>query len=156
MNINATLLVQALSFAGLIWFAVAFIWPPLTRAIDARQKQIADGLAAAERGKQEFAAAEQTSAEVIAAAHGRAQDIVALSEKRAAEIVEHAKQAGKAESDRMLVTAKADIDQEVARTKEALREQVAALVISGAEKILQREVDAKAHATLLAQLKQQL
>ena len=156
MNINLTLLMQAVAFFLFIWFSAKFVWPPLMKAIEARQKLIADGLAAGERGKQDLAAAERKSTEAIAEARSRAQEIIAQSEKRAAEIVEAAKQAAKTEGDRLVAGAKAEIAQEVSRAKEGLREQVAALVVSGAEKILQREVDAKAHAALLTQLKQQL
>lgn len=156
MDINLTLLMQAVAFFLFIWFSARFVWPPLVRAIEARQKLIADGLAAGERGKQDLAAAERKSTETIAEAHSRAQEIVAQGEKRAAEIIDAAKQAAKAEGDRLVAGAKAEIEQEASRAREGLREQVAALVLSGAEKILEREVDAKAHATLLTQLKQQL
>jgi F-type H+-transporting ATPase subunit b len=156
MNINLTLVMQMVAFFAFIWFSAKFVWPPLLKAIEARQKLIADGLAAGERGKQDLAAAERKSGEALAEARGRAQEIIVASEKRAAEIVEQAKQTAKAEGDRLVTGAKAEIDQEMSRAREALREQVATLVVSGAEKILQREVDTKAHAALLAQLKQQL
>ncbi|MGH8616449.1 MAG: F0F1 ATP synthase subunit B [Burkholderiales bacterium] len=156
MNINFTLGMQFVAFFAFIWFSAKFVWPPLLKAIEARQKLIADGLAAGERGKQDLAAAERKSGEAIAEARARAQEIIVASEKRAAEIVEQAKQTAKAEGDRLVTGAKAEIDQELSRARETLREQVATLVVSGAEKILQREVDTKAHAALLAQLKQQL
>ena len=156
MNITLTLVMQMVAFFAFIWFSAKFVWPPLLKAIEARQKLIADGLAAGERGKQDLAAAERKSGEAIAEARARAQEIIVASEKRAAEIVEQAKQTAKAEGDRLVTGAKAEIDQELSRAREALREQVATLVVSGAEKILQREVDTKTHAALLAQLKQQL
>jgi F-type H+-transporting ATPase subunit b len=156
MNINLTLLMQAVAFFLFIWITAKFVWPMMMTKIEERQKMIADGLAAGERGKQDLATAERKSGEAISEARGRAQEIIVASEKRAAEIVEQAKQTAKAEGDRLVTGAKAEIDQELSRAREALREQVATLVVSGAEKILQREVDAKAHAALLAQLKQQL
>ena len=126
MNMNLTLLMQAVAFALFIWFCAKFIWPPLTRAIDTRQKQIAEGLQAGEQGRQSLA-----SAETIDAARGEAQ----------------------AEKDRILASAQAELEQEITRAKEHLRNQVADLAVAGASKILQREVDAKAHADLLASIR---
>ncbi len=156
MNLNATLIGQALWFLAFIWITMKFVWPPLRNAMQNRQKQIADGLAAAERGKQDLEQAAKRTAEMMGEARQQVQDTIAQSEKRGTQIVEEAKGTAKAEGDRLVSAAKAEIDQEVARAKEALREQVAALAIAGAEKILRREVDAKAHADLLAQLKQEL
>jgi F-type H+-transporting ATPase subunit b len=145
MNINATLLVQALSFAALIWFAVRFIWPPLTRAIDERNRKIADGLAAAERGHAELA----TSAK-------KAEAAVTSARARAGEIIDEAKVAARAEGQREKAAAAAEIEQMVSQAKEQLREEVAKLAVAGAEKILRREVDAKAHADILTGLKAEL
>ena len=156
MSFNLTLIAQAVSFALFIWFTVKFVWPPLLRAMEARQKTIAEGLAAAERGRLDLEAAAKRSNEMMAEAKKQVQEIVAQADRRAAQIVEEAKGAAKAEGDRLLTGAKAEIDQEFSRAKEALREQVAALAIAGAEKILRREVDAKVHADLLSQLKQEL
>ena len=156
MSFNLTVIAQAVAFALFIWFTVKFVWPPLLRAIEARQKTIADGLAAAERGKQDLEAAGKRSAEMLGEARQQVQDTLAQAERRGAQIVEDSKGTAKAEGDRLVAAAKAEIQQEVSRAKEALREQVAALAIAGAEKILRREVDAKAHADLLAQLKQEL
>jgi F-type H+-transporting ATPase subunit b len=149
MNINFTLIAQAVSFAILIWFTVKFVWPPLLRAIETRQKTIADGLAAAQRGKQELEMAAQKSSAELQAAKEKASDIIAQAEKRATEIIEEAKGSAKAEGDRIIAGAKAEIDQEVNRAKEGLRQQVSALAIAGAEKILRKEIDAKAHADML-------
>ena len=149
MNINLTLIAQAVAFGIFIWFCAKFVWPPLLRAIEARQKQIADGLAAAERGKQDLELASKRAEDVVREARERAQDILSQADKRAAELVEEAKNQAKAEGDRMIAGAKAEIDQEVFRAKESLRSQVAVLAVQGAEKILRREVDAKAHADLL-------
>jgi F-type H+-transporting ATPase subunit b len=149
MNINLTLIAQAVAFFIFIWFTARFVWPPLLKAIETRQKQIADGLAAAERGKQDLELASKRADDVVREARQRAQDILAQADKRAAELVEEAKGHAKAEGDRILAGAKAEIDQEVFRAKEGLRSQVALLAVKGAEKILRREVDAKAHADLL-------
>lgn len=156
MNFNLTLVTQALVFAAFIWFTVKFVWPPLLRAIEARQKQIADGLAAAEQGKKSLESSSRQAEQAIAEARGRAAEIVAQAEKRGSQVIEEAKAAAKAEGEREKAAAKADIQQEVSRAREQLREQVAALAVAGAAKILQREVDAKAHAELLDGIKKQL
>jgi len=156
MNINATLFVQALSFAALIWFSVRFVWPMITDAMDERNRRIADGLAAAEAGKQALERSAQQSDEAIAHARGRATDILAQAEKRATQMIEEAKVSAKVEGDRLVAGAKAEIEQEVARAREVLRTQVAALAVAGAEQILKREVDAKVHADLIAAVQKQL
>jgi len=156
MNFNLTLITQAVVFAAFIWFTVKFVWPPLLRAIEARQKQIADGLAAGEQGRQSLEVSKKTSEETIAQARSRAAEIIAQAEKRDAQMVEAAKAAAKAEGDREKAAAKAEILQEASRAREQLRDQVAMLAVAGAEKILRREVDAKAHADLLDGIKKQL
>ena len=152
MNINLTLFAQALSFAILIWFTVKFVWPPLMAAIEARQKTIAEGLAAAERGKTDLELAAKRSAEVLREVKEKAAEIITLSEKRASEIIEEAKNQARAEGDRIIAGAKAEIGQEVFRAKEQLRTQVTAVALAGAGKILGREIDAKAHNDLLEKL----
>jgi F-type H+-transporting ATPase subunit b len=156
MNINLTLLAQAATFAIFIWFTAKFVWPFLMRAIETRQKQIADGLAAGERGKQDLEQASRHTGEMLREAKQQAQAILVQTDKRAAQIIEEAKNAAKAESERLVTAAKAEIAQEVSRAKEMLRTQVAALAVAGAEQILKREVDAKAHAELLASVQRQL
>lgn len=156
MNINFTLISQAMTFAIFIWFTVKFVWPHLMRAIENRQKTIAEGLAAGERGKRELELASHRSADAVREAKERATDIIAQAERRATEIIEEAKVAAKDEGGRILVGAKAEVDQEVFRAREALRQQVADLALAGAAKILRREVDAKAHADLLASIKSEL
>ncbi len=156
MNINLTLLMQAAVFAVFIWFCAKFIWPVLMRAIETRQKQIADGLAAGEEGRHSLANAEKRIAEMMTEAKARAQEIVAQGEKLKTETIEQSKSLAKAEGDRLLAAAKAEIEQEVYRAREALRGQVAQLAVAGAEQILRREVDAKAHADLLATIEKQL
>ena len=156
MSFNLTLLAQMLAFAAFILFTVKVVWPHLLRAIETRQKIIADGLAAAEQGKKSLELSSKQAGDEIAAARNRAADIVTQAEKRAAQAIEEAKTAAKAEGDREKAAAKADIQQEVSRAREQLRGQVAALALAGAEKILRREVDAKAHADLLDGIKKQL
>ncbi len=152
MNLNLTMFVQGFAFFLFIWFTRKFVWPPLLRAIEARQKQIAEGLAAAERGKQDLELSAKRAAEELQRARSQAGDIIAQAEKRGAAVVEEAKAAAKAEADRIDASAKAQIEQEVFRAKESLRAQVSVLAVTGAEKILKREVDAKAHAQLLSGL----
>ena len=156
MNINISLFAQAVSFALFILFTAKFIWPWLMEKIEERQKKIADGLAAGEQGKKELEASSKRATEEINSARTRAGEIIAQAEKRATQMIEAAKNAAKEEGNREKAAAKAEIDQEVSRAREALREQVAALAVSGAEKILQREVNAQTHAELLAQLKKEL
>ena len=156
MNINLTLFAQAISFAAFIWFTSKFIWPWLMEKIEERQKQIADGLAAGEKGRQELELSGKRASAELAKARERAQEIVALAEKRAAQMVEEAKGVAREEGNREKGAAKAEIEQEVARARETLREQVAALVVAGAEKILRREINAQAHAELLNQLKREI
>ena len=156
MNINLTMLAQAVSFAILIWFTVKLIWPPLLRAVETRQKTIADGLAAAQRGKLELEQASKKAGEELGAAKEMASDIIAQAEKRASEIIEEAKGTAKAEGDRIVAGARAEIDQEVNRAKEGLRQQVSALAVTGAEKILRKEIDSKAHADMLNTLANEL
>ena len=156
MNLNFTLVAQAVAFALLIWFTMKFVWPPLLRAIETRQKQIADGLAEAERGRSSLADAQKQTETILRDARARAQEIVAAAEKAANQRVEESKLQAKTEGERIVAAAHAQVQQEVQSAKQQLREQVAQLAIDGAEKILRREVDAKAHAGMLDQLKAQL
>ena len=156
MSFNLTLITQAVAFALFIWFTIKFIWPPLLRAIETRQQRIADGLAEAERGRSSLAEAQKQTERMLKEARERAHELVAQAEKQAAQKVEESKTAAKTEGERQLAAAKAQIEQEVQSAKAQLREQVAALAVSGAEKILKREVDARAHADMLNQLKGQL
>jgi len=156
MNINLTLLMQAVAFGVFIWLCAKFIWPPLMRAIEARQKEIADGIAAGEEARQSLGRAEKQIAQMMTDAKARASEIVTQGEKFKSETVEQARSEAKVESDRIAAAARAEIEQEVQRAKEALRDQVAELAVAGARKILGREVDAKVHAELLAALQRQL
>ena len=152
MNINATLLAQTIMFALFVWFCMKFVWTPIVAALDARKKQIADGLADAERAKLDLELATKRATEIMREAKEKAGEIVAGGEKRVAEMIEEAKVQAKVEGDRIIAGAKAEIDQEVFRAKEQLRTQVSAIALAGASKILGREIDAKAHNELLDKL----
>lgn len=156
MDINFTLVAQGIAFAILIWFTVKFVWPPLLTAIETRQKEIADGLAAAQEGKSALEQAAKKSEASLNEAKQKAAEIIMQAEKRATQIVEEAKNNAKTEGDRIIAGAKAEIDQEVNRAKEGLRAQVSSLAVAGAEKILRREIDAKAHSDMLNQLASEL
>ena len=152
MNINATLLGQTIMFAMFVWFCMKFVWPPIMAALDARKKQIADGLAAAERGKHDLDLAAKRSAEVLRDAKEKAAEIISLGDKRASEIVEEAKVKAEVEAGNIRTRANSEIEQEVFRAKEQLRTQVTAVALAGAGKILGREIDAKSHNDLLEKL----
>lgn len=152
MNINATLLGQTIMFAMFVWFCMKFVWPPIMAALEARKKQIADGLAAAERGKHDLDLAAKRAAEVLREAKEKAADIIALGDKRASEIIEEAKAKAEAEAGNIRARANSEIEQEVFRAKEQLRLQVSSVALAGAGKILGREIDAKAHNDLLEKL----
>ena len=156
MNINFTLIAQAIAFAVLIWFTVKFVWPPLLKAIETRQKEIADGLAAAQEGRSALEVADKKSEATLNEAKQKASEIIGQAEKRATQIVEEAKGNAKIEGDRIITGAKAEIDQEVNRAKEGLRAQVSALAIAGAEKILRKEIDGKTHSEMLSKLAAEL
>ena len=156
MNFNLTLIMQAVAFGLFIWFCARFVWPPLMSAIETRQKQIADGLAAGEEGRRELANAQKRDAEMLAEAKARSAEIVAIGEKYKTDAIEQAKVEAKAEADRIVAAAKAEIQQEVQRAKVQLRDSVADLAVAGATQILKRDVDRKVHEQLLAQLKREL
>ncbi|WP_107993247.1 F0F1 ATP synthase subunit B [Neisseria elongata] len=156
MNLNATLIAQLIVFFILVWFTMKYVWPPIAKVLDERADKIAEGLAAAERGKSDFEQAEKKVAELLADGRNQATELVANAEKRAAQIVEEAKNQASVEAARIAAQAKSDVEQETDRAREALREQVAALAVKGAEAILRSEVNAAKHADLLANLKQEL
>ena len=156
MNINLTLFAQAIVFAAFIWFTVKFVWPFMLRAIETRQKTIADGLAAAEQGRRSLEMSTRQADDAVSQARSRAADILAQAEKRAAQLVDEARTAAKEEGNREKAAARAEIEQEVTRAREQLRDHVASLAVAGAERILRREIDAKAHAELLESIKRQL
>ena len=156
MNLNATLFFQMIVFFVLAWVTMKFIWPPLTRAMDDRRQKIADGLAAAEKGKADLAQAQARINLIEANAKADNHARVVEAEKQAAAIIDQARRDAESEKARILAQAQQDAAQEVQRARESLRADVAVLAIKGAEQILRREVDAAAHAELLDELKAQL
>jgi len=156
MNLNLTLVAQAITFTAFIWVTVKFIWPYMLRAIEARQKTIADGLAAADEGRRSLELSNKRADEEVRKARERAAELLSQAEKRAAQLVEEARNAAKEEGNREKAAAKAEIAQEVTRAREQLRDHVASLAVAGAEKILRREVDARAHGELLDSIRKQL
>ncbi|KDP84103.1 F0F1 ATP synthase subunit B [Cupriavidus basilensis] len=156
MNLNATFLAQMVVFFILWWVVAKFIWPPLVKALDERAKKIADGLAAAEKGKAELELANKRVDQAMAEARTEGAQRVADAEKRAQLTADEIKQNAQAEAARIIAQAKAEADQQVTRAREQLRDQVAVLAVKGAEQILKREVNAQVHADLLNQLKAEL
>ena len=156
MNINATLIGQTITFIIFVWFCLKFIWPHVMKAMDDRKTRIAEGLAAGERGRHEQELAEQKAIEVIREAKDQAKEILAQAHKRGDEIVDEAKGDGRAEGERMLRAAEADIEQQMNQAREQLRADVVELSIQGAEQVLGREVDEKAHNEQLNRLAAQL
>ncbi|HXE18811.1 F0F1 ATP synthase subunit B [Castellaniella sp. UC4442_H9] len=156
MNLNATLFFQMIVFFVLGWFTMKFIWPPMTKAIDDRRQKIADGLAAAEKGKADLAQAQQRAGLMEAASKTENHARLAEAEKQAATLIDEARREAEAEKARIVAQARQDAAQEVQRARETLRAEVAVLAVKGAEQILRREVDARTHAELLDQLKAQL
>ena len=156
MNPNITLLGQMISFAILIWFTVKFIWPPLMKAIEERQQKIAEGLAAADRSQKDLAQAQDKANEALKEARAKANEIIEQAHQRASQIVDAAKTDALAEAGRQKALAEAEIAASANRAREDLRKQVSALAVTGAEKLLRREIDANAHKALLDELAAQL
>ena len=156
MNLNATIFFQMIVFFVLAWVTMKFIWPPLTKAIDERRQKIAEGLAAAEKGKTDLAQAQARIGSIEASAKAELHTRMIEAEKQGTQIIEQARAEAESERARILAQAKQDAAQEVQRARDALRNDVANLAVKGAEQILKREVDARAHAELLTQLKAQL
>ncbi|MCK5698153.1 MAG: F0F1 ATP synthase subunit B [Gammaproteobacteria bacterium] len=149
MSINATLIGQIITFAILVWFIGKYLWGPMTQMMEDRKKRIADGLAAGERGIHAQELAEKKGALYIKEAKEQASDIIAQAQKRSAEIIEESKVEAKAEGKRIVTAANAEIDQEINRAKESLRAQVVDISIAAAAKVINKEIDAKAHGNLL-------
>ena len=156
MNINFTLIAQAITFAIFIWFTVKFVWPPLLNAIEKRQKEIADGLAAANEGKMSLEVASKKNAEALEQTKQKSSEILGQAEKRASQIIDDAKAAANTEAERIKSSAQSEIEQEINRAKEDLRGQISNLAIAGAEKILEKEIDQKTHADMLTKLAKDL
>ncbi|MGH7886933.1 MAG: F0F1 ATP synthase subunit B [Candidatus Binatia bacterium] len=156
MNINFTLVAQAISFSIFIWFTARFVWPPLMRAVEDRQRKIADGLAAADRGQSALRQAQDTAQEVLNNAKLQSQDLLANAQKRVDDMIEQAKVTAKTEGERQIAAARANIEQDVQQARETLRGQVAVLALAGAEQILLREVDHAKHKEVLVRLSARL
>lgn len=152
MNLNATLFVQFVVFIILAIFTAKVVWPPLMKVIDERAQKIADGLAAAERSKQERVEAEKRISVQLAAARDEGQKRISDAEKQAQKVAEEIKNQAQAEATRMIEQAKAEADRQLVRARDELRSEVALLAVKGAEQILKREINASAHADLLKQL----
>ena len=156
MNINATLIGQAIAFAVFVWFCMKFVWPPLLGAIEERQKIIADGLEASDQAEKDLAVAQAQAAEQLKEAKAQAADIIEQAKKRANVLVDEETQRGHSERENIIAQGYAEIDAERNRAKEDLRKQVSALAIAGAEKILAREIDKDAQADIVAKLVDEL
>ncbi len=156
MNINATLIAQLLSFMVFVWFTTKFVWTPIMDALETRKKEIAAGLAAAERGQHEQVLAKERAKGVLHETKAQAAEIVSQAQKRAAEIVDEAKNNARDEGERLLTAAQAEIVQEMNRAREHLREKVGELAIAGAEKILRKEINAEAHKDIVEALAQEI
>jgi F-type H+-transporting ATPase subunit b len=156
MSITATFIIQMVVFLILVGFTMKFIWPPITAALDARARKIADGLSAADKAKAELAQANQRVEQQLAAARDDAAKRLADAERLAQSMIEEAKGRASVEGAKIIAAAKAEAEQEAAKAREALRDQVAALAVKGAEQILRKEVNAAVHADLLGRLKAEL
>lgn len=156
MNINATIIGQAIVFLILIWFSVKFIWPPLLKAIEDRQKKIADGLAAAERGQKELHQASGDAQAIVDEAREKALKIVDQANRRSGEIIEEARSTAISEGQRLVGDARQEVSLEQARARDALRKDVATLAVAGASRLLEREIDPKAHADLIEKLAREI
>jgi len=156
VNINATLFLQAVVFAILVWFTMKFVWPPITKALDERAQKIADGLAAADKAKSELTSANKRVEEELAKSRSESTVRMAETERRAQIMIEEAKAKAVEEGNKIVAAAKAEAEQQTVKARETLREQVAALAVKGAEQILRKEVNAGVHADLLGRLKAEL
>ena len=156
MNLNATLIGELIAFAVFVLFCMKFVWPPLNNAIEARQKKIADGLAASDRAEKDLALAQDKAKDQLKDAKAQAAEIIEQARKREAKMIEEAAQKANAERDNILAQTKAEVEAERNRLREDLRKQVAALAVAGAERILQRSIDEAAHSDILEKLVQEL
>lgn len=152
MNITATLIGQMIVFILLIWFIKKFLWVPMLTMLEDRQKRVADGLAAAERGEKQQELAEANAADALKEAKDQASDIIGQAQRRASEIVDEAKVDAVAEGDRIKLAANAEIDQEVNRAREQLRKEVSDIALQGVRKVVGKEVDATSHSKILDDL----
>lgn len=156
MNFGATFWGPMISFALFVWFTMKYVWPPIQTAMADRQKQIADGLAAGERGQKELDQAKAEVDKMLREAREQASQVIAQANKRQSELVEQAREEARQEADRVLAQARSEIDTEISQARDALRKEVANLAVAGSSRILKREIDAKAHKDLIDDLVKQL
>jgi F-type H+-transporting ATPase subunit b len=156
MDFNLTLIGQTIAMIVFVWFCMKFIWPPVMNAIEQRRKEIADGIAAGEKGQKELAEARHGSDAILAEARQKAVQVVDLAHKRGNDLVSEAKNAAMAEGQRLVSQARSEIANDQNRARDGLRKEVSSLALAGAAKVLGREVDAKAHAALLDELAAEL
>ena len=156
MNFNATLIGQMITFAVFVWFCMKFIWPPLLAALEERNARISEGLAAAQRGQQDLEEAEAKVKESLNEAKTQAQEIINQAQKRANEIVDEAKESARDEAEKTVAAASVEIESQISAAREQLRKEVSTIALAGAEQILKREIDAKAHADVLDELVEQI
>ncbi|MEQ5835906.1 F0F1 ATP synthase subunit B [Marinobacter sp. NFXS9] len=156
MSFNLTFIGQMIAFAVFVWLTMRYVWTPITKAMEERQKKIADGLSAADRANRDLELAQEKAAQELREAKQKAAEIIDQANKRSARLVDEAKENARVEGERILAQASAEIEREQNRAKEALRAELASLVIAGAEKILETSVDAKAHSEMLDKLSAQL
>ncbi len=156
MSINATLFVQAIVFAILVWFTMKFVWPPIMKALDERAQKIAGGLAAADKARSELSVANRRVEEELAKSRNESAVRLAEAERRGQTLIEEAKARATEEGSKIIAAARVEAEQQTVKARETLREQVAALAVKGAEQILRKEVNASVHADLLGRLKTEL
>lgn len=156
MNFNLTLIGQTIAMIVFVWVCMRYIWPPVMAAIEKRRQEIADGIAAGEKGQRELAEARHGSEAILADARQKAVQVVDMAHKRSSEMVGEAKTTAAAEGARIVSQAHAAVANEQTRARDGLRKEVAALAVAGASRLLGREVDAKAHAALLDELAAEL
>ena len=156
MSINATLFVQAIVFAILVWFTMKFVWPPIASALDERSQKIAHGLAAAEHAKIELSNAHKEVELRLEQTRNESTVLLADAERRAQHMIDEAKARAVEEANRIVAAARAEAEQEMVKARETLRDQVAVLAVKGAEQILRKEINASVHADLLGRLKAEL
>mgnify|MGYP001200955907 CR=1 FL=1 len=156
MNFNLTLIGQMISFAVFVWFTMTYVWTPIVKALDARKAKIAEGLAAAERGQHEQELGRKRALETLQQAKGQAAEVIGQAQRRATEIIEQAKLDARAEGERMLAAARAELEQETNRAREALRGKVGELAMAAAQKILEKEVNAAAHKSIVDSFAKQI
>ncbi len=152
MSINATLIGQMITFSLLVWFTMKYVWPPLLQSLEERKVKIAEGLAAAEKGKHEMDLAEKRATTLIREAKNQSAEIVNLAQKRAGELVDESKQVARVEGDRIVTAAKAEIEREIQKAREGLRQEVATIAVNAAEQILRQEVNRDKHKAIIENL----